>query len=120
MKNLNSTSINNFLFDFSNGFLIRFRAGKGIEPSQLNIFLEILEQLRMKWKGESLIEKELIFELISVVPALYQSLPVYAGKEEFEEYKNTIYNLDTALSMCLNPDENDPNFNIPLKNLEIF
>lgn len=120
MSSITPDDIKNFLFDYSNGFLMKYRLGKGIDLDLLDKFYEILEQLKNKWKNEELIAKDIIYELICVVPALYHDLPIYSEREDSEEYQDIIYNLDTAISMCLNPDTSDPHFNTPLKELGDF
>ena len=116
MRPIEAKAINNFLFDFSNGFLMKYRLGKGIDGNLLEEFYEILEQLRLRWKGKEEVEKEIIYELVSVVPGLYCDLAIYEEHKDFEEYKNILLRLEIAISMCLNPNSDDPSFDIPLNN----
>jgi hypothetical protein len=44
-------------------------------------------------------------------------LEIYLGKDEYDQYEETIYALDIAISMCLNPNINDIHFETPLRDL---
>jgi hypothetical protein len=117
MKTVTAEFIEDILYNLENGFLIKFHLHKGLDLTQLDKLYEILEILKNEWKTQDNIPKNVIFQLIAIVPALYRDLPMYAEKEEFYGYEEIVYGLDSAITMCLNPNINDPFFNKPLKEL---
>lgn len=117
MKTITADELNKFLFDEAQGFLMIYHFEKGIDLTLLDELYDILENLKASWKEKDCVPKDVLFLLITISPSLYMDLPLYLDKEGCEGYADILYNLDTAISMCLNPDINDPHFNVPLKEL---
>lgn len=114
---LTPEEIKSFLYDHVNGFLMKYRQGKGIDVDLLNQFYDLLEELKEEWRNKNCVDKDILYELIGVVPYLYMDLPMYADREGCEDYEDILYNLNTAMAMCINPNTDDPYFNTPLKDL---
>ncbi len=115
--NITPKEIKSFLYDNLDGFLMKYRQGKGIDPNLLDKFYALLEALKDEWRNKNCVEKDVLYELIGVIPYLYMDLPMYIDREGCENYEDILYNLNTALAMCLNPNPDDPHFNTPLKDL---
>lgn len=109
--------IDNLLYDKENGLLIKYRFKQGIDLAQLDKLYDLLEHLKRDWQQKDTVPKEIIFRLVVVVPALYRDLPLYANSNEFWQYEEIIYCLDSAIAMCVNPNTNDEHFGKPLKEL---
>ena len=120
MHIISAQQIENFLYDKENGFLIKYHSKDGIDPILLDEFYEILEKLKKNWKFEKDVPKDILYYLVSVIPALYRDLEIYKNDEKkYYTYDELIYNLNIAIEMCLNPDIDDPHFNTPLRELEL-
>lgn len=117
METINATDLNKLLFDDKSGFLINYHFEKGINLDQLDTLYDILESCKNSWAEKDCVPKDIIFLLITISPSLYMDLPLYLDKKGCENYESILYNLDTAISMCLNPNIDDPHFNTPLKDL---
>lgn len=117
MKYLTATELNDFLFNEKNGFLTKFHFGSGLDFAVLDELYEILEGYKHNWKDKDVVPKDVVFVLITISSSLYMDLSNYIDSEYYDEYSNLLYNLDTAISMCLNPDSNDEHFTLPLKEL---
>lgn len=107
-------SLHDFLYEGKDAILVKYHYGDGFDLEQLDKFYDILEQLKADWTDEVSVPKDLMYDLISVIPVLYGALPNY-NEEEIEEYTELIYKLEGAIQMCLNPDKTDPFFNKPLR-----
>ncbi|CAA0207045.1 conserved hypothetical protein [Tenacibaculum maritimum] len=117
MEVITANKLESFLFDEENGFLIKYHFGKGIDLELLENFYNILENLKNTWEHKKEVPKDLVFQLITVSSSLYMDLSLYLDKEGYEDYPDILYNLDTAISMCLNPNIEDVHFETPLKDL---
>ena len=117
MHRITPKYLEDFLFKKDTGFLNKYHFKKGLDLSLLDELYGILENLKECWKNKDEVPKKIIFQLITIIPGLYQDLPLYNGTDEFHKYEEIIYSLDTAISMCLNPNTNDIHFNKPLKDL---
>ncbi|MPT34576.1 hypothetical protein [Flavobacterium sp. WV_118_3] len=111
-------NLNHLLYDEKEGFLIKFHFNQGLDYNKLDELYTYLEAFKATYKSESFVPKNIMFILIGILPALYMDISLYSNDSEIEqEYLDAIYKLDTALQMCLNPDENDPYINTPLRDL---
>ena len=117
MKYLTAAELNNFLFNGESGFLTKFHFGGGLDLIALDEFYDILEGFKFDWKDKDIVPKDVMFVLVTVSSSLYMDLSNYIDTDDYDEYSNLLYNLDTAISMCLNPDSNDQHFAVPLKEL---
>lgn len=115
--NITVVDLEKLLFDEDNGFLTKFHFGKGIDLELLDKLYDILEMLKDEWKNKAEVPKDFVFQLITISSSLYMDLDLYIEKEGCEDYSNILYNLDTAISMCLNSNIDDPYFDTPLKEL---
>ena len=117
MNAVEPETVRTVLFHHSDGLLTKFRGNKGIDPLQLARLYELLEAIRADWRYQANISKALMCELNCLVPALYRHLEQYNDSELCEQYKRKIYDLDVAVSMCLDPDPSNSSFDISLDSL---
>jgi hypothetical protein len=107
------------LYHRENGLLIKYHFNRGFDYQLLDNLYDFLETMKSNWQTKTEVPKDVLFHLIGVVPALYYDLSVYEGKQEYYEYEEKIYALDTAIAMCLNPNTDDVHFKTPLRELGI-
>ncbi|RAW02843.1 hypothetical protein [Pseudochryseolinea flava] len=105
------------LYNKENGLLIKYHFNRGLDYHLLDKLYDFLETVKKEWATKQDVPKDVMYQLIGVVPALYHDLSLYEGKQEYYDYEEKIVALDTAVAMCLNPNTNDVHFNKPLKDL---
>jgi hypothetical protein len=113
-ENITAKYLEEFLYG-ENGFIIKYHSMEGLHPEQLDELYDMLEALKSDWKDKDAVPKNIMYQLIGLIPALYNDLHLY--EDGVGRYPETIYQLETAIFMCLNPDPSDPHFNTPLREL---
>jgi hypothetical protein len=118
MTTMTAEELHDFLYNNTNGFLIKYHFKDGLDESQLSTLYEILETFKDDWKYKTEVPKSIMFHLITITPVLYRDLQLYSNNEILHcQYEELIDNLDSAIQMCLNSNHNDPFFYKPLKSL---
>jgi hypothetical protein len=112
-----ANQLSELLYHQENGLLMKFHFNRGLDYTLLDELYDFLETMKKDWQTKQDVPKDVLYHLIGVVPCLYRDLSVYEGKQEYYEYEEKINTVDTAISMCLNPNTNDAHFDKPLKEL---
>ncbi|WP_111593384.1 hypothetical protein [Chitinophaga dinghuensis] len=111
-----ASQLEDFLFHPASGFLTKYHLKEGLDFTLLDQLYEILEDQKLNWKDKKEVPKDLVYYLITLVPALYLDLTMYEETDNYELYLELIGDLATATEMCLNPDTNSKHFQKPLRN----
>ncbi len=110
-----AADLKDFLFNTATGFLMKYHLKEGLDLTLLAQLYEQLEAWKLQWKDKSEVPKDILYYLITLLPALYLDLEKYEETDHYELYVELFSDLGTAMEMCLTPDTNSEHFKKPLR-----